>query len=375
MLQLCISQSVSTTPYTFKSTGIRVFTIEEALFHAYHYWRESVDEFLCDEIMAWVSGLRHYHLLSKLTDIKTQEPLSRRLLAFLSIIEYFSPAELTKLKAELMHWEHRVEWEKLKDRADHLISKGEPIKALPLYRRALKYEQNAALLNNMAIANMKLANYKEAVVLLEKALKLQPNNINIALHYAEAAILNGDYESVNATLAKVTATGKADSESFIDIEVLSLRGLLAYHQKDYPAALDYFTKAGDTNMIASTYQQMRQYDKALAALGPTDHARKAEIYASYSHSHINEAISHLKEAIAKAPPGDALLWTKLAENYRKNHDWQRANEAISHALPSRNPVVLLENARIKKGLGRMRDYQAGLNNVLSALKERYRESE
>jgi len=372
MLQLCISQSVSTTPYTFKGTGIRVYTLEEALYHTYHYWRESVEEFLCDEIMTWVSDLGHYHLLSRLTEIKTQDPLSRRMLAFLSIIEYFNPAELAKLKSELTLWEHRLEWEKLKDRADHLVSQGEPIKALPLYRRALMYEQNAALLNNIAIANMKLANFKEAVVLLEKARKLQPNNMNITLHYIEAAILSEDYESAKATLDEVESQ---DTKLSLDTKVLSLRGLLAYHQKNYTTALDYFTKAGDTNMISDTYQQMRQYDDALAALGPSDHSQKAEIYASYGQHHIPQAISHLKQAIAQAPPGDALLWTKLAKYYRKNHDWQRANEAISHALPTRNPIILLENARIKKGLGRMRDYQAGLSNVLLALKERYRESE
>ena len=76
----------------------------------------------------------------------------------------------------------------------------------------------------------------------------------------------------------------------------------------------------------------------------------------------------MKEAIAQNPE-NANLWTKLARLYRQDYDNPRANEAIQNALPSQTSAALLENARIKKGLGRMREYQAGLSEVVKRLSE------
>jgi len=417
MLQLCTSQNITSTPYTFRGTGIRVYSLEEALYHAYHYWRDSVDEFLSENLTAWIADLGLIHISAKMNEMANIEPLSKRLPAFLGIIEYFSRSELRAIKTDLERWEHRVEWEKLKDRADHLVSKGEPAKALPLYHRALKYEEhenvsanidathsshqglskNAAILNNLAIANMQLANYAEAADLLLKAQVIQPDNIAITLHYTEAAILSGDYESAKIALKRAkdinlhddlllqpasSHTDKPLQSVEIGADILFLHGLAAYQQQDYPAALDYFRQAQSQNpdiahyvhKIADTYVQLHQHDKALAALeqcGP-HHVKMAEIYASYGHAHMPEAIRHLRKAISEPGQNEAAIWTKLAEYYRRDYDWQRANEAITHAIPSKSDAALLENARIKKGLGRMREYRAGISEALKGIKERYR---
>ena len=388
MLQLCISQEITNKPYTFKATGIRVFSIEEALYHAYHYWRESVDEFLSHNLSDWVASLGHSNITAKMKDVTALKPLSKRLLAFLNIIEYFNESELAKLKADLAHWENRVEWEKLKDRADNLESRGEPAKALPLYGRALSYEENIPLLNNMAIANMQLSNHREAVKLLAKARAAEPENMAINLHYAEAAILNGDYEDAKKALEKVSAyhsNAEKSSSSRETADILYLHGLMAYQQKDYSTALNSFNQAVAQNpneshytyKIADVYMHMRQYDKALDILkqspGGPHHIKMAEVYAAYGHAHMPEAIRHIRQAISQGGPNEAALWTKLAEYYRKDYDCQRADNAITNALPSKSVAALLENARIKKGLGRMREYRAGLSEALKGLKERYRE--
>ena len=382
MLQLCISQNISTTPYTFKSTGIKVYSIEEALYHAYHYWRESVDEFLENDLSAWVAGLGIPHITASMKEIAHLNPISRRLIAFLNIAEYFSEAELTTLKTDLERWEHRVEWEKLKDRADHLVSRGEPARALPMYRRALSYEENPALLNNMAIANMQLSNHKEAVSLLAKAMADPSHNPAIARHYAEALILNGDCEDAKKALQKLSNSRRAGASAppAEAAEINYLHGLMAYQQEDYPTALSHFQKAAHDDpkvyvKMAETYRQMYQYDKALSTLerspGAPHHIEMAEIYAAYGHAHMPNAIHHVRQALAEND--NPTLWAKLAEYYRKDYDHERANEAISRALPSKNPAILLENARIKKALGRTREYRTGLSETLKIIKERYRE--
>jgi len=410
MLQLTVSQQISNTAYTFKGTGIRVYSIEEALYHVYHHWRESAEDFSSAKLISWVDSLGHPRLADKIAGIVGLTSFSRRMVAFLGIIDYFSPEEIAALKADLESWEHRVEWERLKDQADHLVTKGEPARALPLYRRALKYDQNVSLLNNMAVACMKLGNHAEAVSLLAKAYASQPSDTKLCLHYAEAAILNGDYDTGIGLLMPVKSTPEA----------MFLQGLAAYRQEDYPAALSLFTKAADTvglynrciHKIADTYMQMRQYDKALASLDasiPDYHVKAAEIYAAQGHAYMPQAIDHIRQAL-KLPglPGqgptpdqtpdqtvpltqtghthtghpstatnqdEAALWTTLARHYRNDYDIQRASEAIANALPSENPLTLLENARINKSKGRMRDYRSGLSDVLKLVKEQYRNQE
>ena len=401
MLQLCLSQNITETPYTFKATGIRVYSIEEALYHAYHYWRESIDELQQDNLSTWIESQGITKITVKMKALATITPQSKRLLSFLSITEYFTPQELTALKADLERWEHRVEWEKLKDRADNLVSRGEPAKALPLYRRALSYGENPALLNNMATANMQLSNHKEAVNLLSKAHAAQPESTAIAQHYAEALILSGNYEEAKKALQKATRLSyknTADSYTPPDetaagsykphgetADIQYLHGLMAYSQKDYPTALTHFQKAMNlnpenplyTHKTAETHQQLNQYDKALATLekSPTapHHEKLAEIYAAYGHAYMPQAINHLRLAISQGNRDNTALWTKLAQYYRKDYDNERANEAIAHALPSKSVAALLENARIKKGLGRMREHRMGLSEALKGLVERYRE--
>jgi len=381
MLQLCLSQKISETPYTFKATGIRVYSIEEALYHAYHYWRESIDELQSESLTTWVASLGLTQITAKMKALPAITPVSKRLLAFLGITEYFSPPELTALKADLERWEHRVEWEKLKDRADHLVYRGEPAKAMPLYRRALSYEENPSLLNNMAIANMQLSNHQEAVKLLAKAITAQPGIAALMLNYAEALILSGNYEDAKKALEKASASSPNGETA----DIQYLQGLMAYQQEDYQLALSHFQKAVANNpeihiythKLADTYRQMHQYDKAIAALEQSPaaphHLKMAEIYATYGHSHMPEAISHIRKAISEGGRNSAALWTKLAEHYRKDYDNERANEAISNAMPSKSVATLLENARIKKGLGRMREYRAGLSEAVKGLAESYRE--
>jgi len=428
MLQLCTSQQISNTPYTFRATGIRVYSIEEALYHTYHHWRESVEDVASAKITAWVANLGHFQLAEKIKGLASLEPFSKRMLAFLSIIEYFDNAELAGIKSDLESWEHRVEWERLKDRADHLVAKGEPAKALPLYRQASKYEENsqgnAQLINNMAIAHMLLGNYKDAVKLLAKAHASQPENHAISLHYAEAAILSGEYD---------TAKGILQNSHPATPDVLFLHGLMAYQQGDYHEAIAWLEKAASAGlapvkpvtrsieppgqprkmregaadlkancymntpqaryikMIADAYVQLGHYEKALASLDQSAadyHVKAAEIYAVQGHSHMPEAIHHMRKALEDAGTinsdvhasqdceSQAALWTKLARYYRLDYDWQRAGEAIANALIADsnvplNATIQLENARIKKGLGRMRDYRAGLSEVLMGLKDKY----
>ena len=382
-LQFCVSQQTNTTPFEFKTTGISVYSFEEAMYHVFHHWRESADEFLSEKMLAWVAELGHSYLATKMKELR-KEQFAAKILNFLKLVDYFSVKELAVLEASLEKWEMRREWEQLKERGDHFARRNEPAKAIPLYRRALQYEENASILNNLAIQYMQISQAHEGLTCLTRALTLEPENYSVLLNYAEAAILSGNYKKAEKAMKKaaVKNTNCAD--------IAFLMGLMSFQKKEYPTALAYFEKAMETDKsilfyalkAADVHLQMRQYEKALGILQKTAtngtasdaayYAKEAEIYAAWGD--ISRAIKSMKSAVLLKP--DANSCAKLAAYYRKDYDMENAEAAIKRAiaLSSENNISRLENARIKKGLGRTREYQTSLNEILKSFKSDYRKN-
>ncbi|MCL2372370.1 MAG: tetratricopeptide repeat protein [Defluviitaleaceae bacterium] len=382
MLQLCVSQKINKTPFLFKSTGIKVYSFEEAIYHVFHNWRESVDDFLSDGMIKWVGEIGHSLLASKMKELRTKEPFSTRLLGFLGLVEYFHPTEISALTPNLEAWELRREWEKLKERADSLVNRGEPDKAITLYQRALKYEENPALLNNMGVAYLQTSAPNKAMRQLARAMSIDPKNLEIQLHYIEAAILSRNYEPAK----KAIASAKAKAPELADIPFFE--GLIAYQQKSYVEAITQMGRAIELDpslplyvyKLADVYIATRQFERAietLQAASPKDagfFAKEAELYASSGD--IPAAIKSMEKAVEFSPAPNATLLANLASLHRQNYDLAQAEATIKQALETAadNEHVQLENARIKRGLGRTREYQAALGDVILNFKKKYREN-
>jgi tetratricopeptide (TPR) repeat protein len=377
-LQLCVSQQKNKKPYAFKTTGIRVYTFEEVLYHVYHHWRESVDEFLSEEMIVWVAELGHSYLSAKMRELTKKEPFTAKILDFLGLIDYFAEKEIKALQTTLQKWEQRRDWEQLKERADHFANRKEPAKAIPLYKRALQFDENAQILNNLGIQYMQIASTSEALSCITRALSLEPANFDILLHYIEAAILNGSYEKA------AKAIKKAYDQDPNCPDIAFMLGLMSYQQKDYPTALTYFEKAMETDKTVAHYAhkavdlhlQMRQYEQALTTLerlthhDAAFHAKKAEIYAAWGDN--SRAIKSMTTAAAIEP--EAINYAKLAAYHRQDYEPRHAETAITKALAiaPENNIARMEDARIKKSLGRTREYQATLTEVLKSFKDNYR---
>ena len=377
-LQFCVSQKHNTAPYTFKTTGIRVYTFEEVLYHVFHHWRESVDEFLSENLIAWVAELGHSYFATRMKELTRTEPFTEKILNFLRLADYLGEDELSDLRATLEKWELRREWEQLKERGDFFARRNEPEKAIPLYKRALQYDENAPLLNNLGIQYLRINATKEGLSCLTRALSLEPKNFDILLHYIEAAILNSSFDKAAKAIQKAYDINPNHPD------IAFLLGLLSYEQKDFPAALKYFEKAIEADPATTYYThkavdihlQMRQYEKALQTLQKSPlrdtsyHEKEAEIYAAWSD--IPRAIKSMQAALSLNPT--ATQYAKLASYHRQDYDTIRAEAAIQKAL-SLNPgnnIVRLENARIKKGQGRTREHQAALTEILKSFKDNYR---
>ena len=377
MLKLCVAQQLNELPYTFRTTGTRVYTIEEALYHVYHFWRESIDDFVSEPMVTWVAALGHSYIASRMKDIARGTQFKKCIIDFLQVVDYFTAAEIASISQELDEWEMRREWEKLKERADYLVGRGEPLQAIPIYKRALQFEPNIGLLNNISVAHMQLGLYTQAMQYLAQARNVNPGSLELLYHYAEAAMLSGNLESAQAALEEIARVAPNSAE------LLFMCGLYSMQQRDFAQAINYLAQAIEAApkeayyayTLADVYTKTRQYQNAIAAIATTPKDAKyfekeSDIY--FAAGDTTAAIASLLKAMH--PGRDATMWAKLAKLYRSNYDWQNAEESIAHALAIApdNDKVRLENARIKKGLGRMRDFQAELTAVLKNFKDRYR---
>ena len=121
-LYLCASQEENRIAYEFHTTGIKVYSLEEALYHCLHHWRQSMEDFLATPFMQWVESLGLHHMAVKMRDLAVMENASMAFLSFLSLVDYLPRESLADLQKELALWEKRHIWEKLKEQGDFWLS-------------------------------------------------------------------------------------------------------------------------------------------------------------------------------------------------------------------------------------------------------------
>jgi len=384
-LLLCVSQVDNKQPYRFAGTGIQVYSFEEVLYHVYHYWKQSIDEITAPALIAWIHDILGLNLLAaKLSDIADIEDFSRRMLAFLSITPYFSEAELDALKPQFELWEKRLEWETYKERADDLMMRGEPDRAVPLYRYALAFDKNIVVLNNLGIAYMQIEAFAEACTYLEQALEIDENNWELLLHYAEALIYAERLDEAKAQLKKAAKL----SPEIANGDLLYLQGELMLRKGKQNEAIALMEQAIAITpeeqyvfSLADIYASRRQFEKALDIM--TSHLTKAEGNIIYYmkeaelyrlSDNLPRAIAAVQKALSIRPDNVDLL-IRLAEYYRLDYNLEGAETAIGRALAadSGNEKARLEYAKIKKGIGDAKLYRNLLKDMLRELRHRYRE--
>ena len=385
MLKLCVAQQKNTIPYVFGQTGQRVFSIEEAQYYVFHNWRLVADDFLCDGFVAWLAGIGLSFFSSKIKGITRQPSFSLRILEFLGLTDFFEDDELSVLKSQLDKWEARQDYEKLKERADYFTLRGEPIKAIPLYRQAIALEESESLLNNLGVALMQMQNHNEAAITFYRARSFSPTSFDVQVGLIESLIRSGSTNEARIELESLIKA-KSNSESVADIAYL--RGLLAWNEKRHLDCLSLLKKACElkpessffVSEVANKLTAMRQFESAINFLesSPIKDSHFYETQASIfkAAKDFPSAIKAIRKAIELFEGKSAVLHTKLAGFYRQDYNLSQAEKSVLLALEAdpENELAKLELARIKKAQGRIRDYQAGLNDVLGGFKKRYREN-
>ncbi|MDR2939952.1 MAG: tetratricopeptide repeat protein [Clostridiales bacterium] len=372
---ICLTQNEIEVPYKFKLTDINVYSFEEALYHFYHYWKQSTEDFLSDDFILWVKrDLNQEYIASKISSLRMSDKFSDKYLKFVTIIDYFSEQELYALKNDLEDWEKRMVWEQLKAQADSLVNIGEYIKAANIYLSAIKLNPNADIYNNLGIAYNKTGDYKNAYRVLMEAYQLDPGNQTIIFNLAEASILRGNFDNAEIMLSKVS--GQENKYYLLGLFYMEKNGL--------ELARDYFLKAYNLNKddfylykIIDICLSQKHYDDAAKNLNQVKN-KNQDFYLKQSEicfmkNNVKEGIKTLSGAVEKYP-SDIELWAALAKYYRLDNDFESASIAIEKAR-SINPNSIraeFEHANIKKSQGKIKDFQSALHNILEFLKKIYR---
>lgn len=368
-LYLC-SDNSQVISYKFKATGIEVFSYEEALYHCYNYWKDSLHDFEENEIFEWIKSELN------ISFEKNDKP-SYNLLNFISSSSYFTNEEFSLLKEELDIWENRSAYEKLKEDADEFYLHENFRKAIKRYKLAYKTAEPANICkldNNIGLSYLRLSMYDEACIYLSKAYDADSSNETIKYNYIEALIFNEKYEKAKELLQNIDKYHLCYFSSEICLK-----------QSNFRKAVDYLEEARelDDNLniilkLCDTYYKQRRYDKMSRLLNeiksnePEVLIMKSKIYAASGN--YNAAIRFLENILYQYPK-KRYLWIEISRYYRLDYNLEKAEESVLKAIiPNEyNDKAEFELAKVHKAKGDIKEYQKILSKILHNFKKRYRE--
>ncbi|MCL2415839.1 MAG: tetratricopeptide repeat protein [Defluviitaleaceae bacterium] len=393
-LVLCANQEKNNKPYEFKMTKIKVYSLEEAQYHCFHYWKQSLGEFHEEEFIAWIQSTLGLPKLpaAELKKIEQDNDAGtyQKLSAFLSMADYFPylPRNegLSKLKTEIDLWESRQKWEMFKERGDYwAMNNGDFERGLVFYNQGLAFEENIPLLNNAGVAQLKLGRFAEAAEFFKRARHLEPQNINLRLNMIEALIFDENHDQALALIQETSALISDVPDSPENAELMYFLAELDFGAKNYSGAIKRLNRALEMHYesayiyrLCDCYVKTRLYDKALSALESVRLKdaeflqKQADILATAKN--FPQAVKCIERALVYDSE-NIRLWTLLAQYSRQDYNIEKASGAILKAISidPDNPKALLEQARIRKAQGRTRNYQSILGKVLLGFKRSYRD--
>ena len=379
---MCLTQQEVKKPYTFKKTGVNVYSLEEALYYTYTNWQQN--DFVSPAFERWVEGvLRLPDIATKIKEAVSLEDYSQRLFAFLSVTPYIDPTKIDKMKPSVQEWEQNNTGAHLKEEGDMHLNDS-PALATELYKKALAKEEDPQTYNNLAISYMYTNMYDKALEAFYKAYNLDKDNLDILFNYSLSLVETGDADLAFKYIRKAKSINKENSYVYF------LYGKAYYKTRNINKAIENYEKAiGMEDSIAEkseysyalakAYMTARRYSEAKETIEQI----KEKDYTYYtSLAEISErsedypgAIKAMQKVLELGYKNPNTL-AKLASYHRQNYDLDSAKSAIDTALHlnASNKLAILEDAKIKKAAGKLRDYQKTMERILTEAKDNYRES-
>jgi tetratricopeptide (TPR) repeat protein len=357
-LLLCLNQE-TTTGYKFRDTGITVYSFEEALYHFFHYWKESREDFLSEEFAYWVkNALNLREIAESLEDLKSISSFTERYISFLLTVEYFEPEELLPLQRRLEEVESKFQADNFKREGDERFLQRRFSMAAACYERSISIEKTEAALNNLGLSYLNQKKYPQAVQYLSEAYA-ERNSNEVLYNYIEALVLNKEY-------AKALALSSRALESSEKYAALSK---IFAGEKNYAKAVEALNIAykfsADDEHIYALMDLYRESGDAQAAIKAAERVKlKGEKY--------NVKLSELGVFPKSEEDLNADIHLNKAKFLREQDNYGAALAVIDRIDDPSNVKAELERALIFKLQGRLKDYQLELKNLLTRALRDYR---
>jgi len=380
-IRLSLNQNEIEHGYKFAGTQITVYSFEEALYHYYHYWRESQSDLLSSKFINWVvNSLDLPEISEEIKELREMQGLSKRYVKALSVTDYFSSEELRVLESEISMHESDLIAKDFKARGDIEFENGDIVKAIYFYEQSLMNDRDVKVYNNIGLAHAKLGSYSTAGEYYKKAFELDNKSKDIIFNYAEVLILMGDFQNA-MILANALPSGE---------DKFYLEGKIHLHNDGPMKAINSFGNAHKLTdddfylyQIIDIYRRSKVYAMAMQYLDKIKN--KNHKYLNILTSVLTESegieatIRYIESGIVKNPE-DTTLLIELAKYYRLNKQYDKSeatiNKVFSMGMSGENTLLLeeslLEKALINKEQGKLQDYQIVLKYILSHLTNEYR---
>lgn len=370
------SENFSEKPYIFSLTNIKVYSIEEALWHIFNYLRESLEIFEDNAFFEW---LRDGLGLTKELDILNNANIKdndEKLIDFLSQFEYLNKDEIEDIKKRLYSFANIGNFEKQKEIGDKLYKAKKYQQAVDAYSKALEMDLSKEYIikNNIGLCCMQCGDYESAVAFFEQAYEKNNNSV-IMLNLAEGYILCSYTEKAEELLSLYKGEDL--------FRVTYLKGMIALGKGEYNNSVEILKSAVDIKedvslilKISDIFIKQRRFDDAVNFLNEYNiidaeiYIRLSEIYCAQRNYSAaikitQRGLIHFRDSIE--------LWIMLAKCYRLDLDFVKADGAVCKALSLNNDSeeANLELARLRKSQGKTSLYQSSINNCLNIIKNKY----
>ena len=278
------SENFSNIPYIFSATNIRVYSIEEAIWHIFNYLKESLEIFDDDSFLNWLRDKLGLYEEAKILEGDSDDGNEKKLIDFLRKFSYLNEYEIEEVKKKFSEFSNLGEYEKNKEKGDKLYRAGKYQKAVYAYSNALKFDINkeSVIKNNIGLCCMQCGDYENAASFFEQAYSIDKNPI-ILLNYVECCIFLNYIDRAEYLLGLYDG-----NDSF---SMLYLKGLIALKKREYKKSIETLKLAIDIKKDASAilkisdiFIKQRQFENAVKFLeeckisSPVIFKRLSEIY-------------------------------------------------------------------------------------------------
>lgn len=365
-------------PFEFNSTNIRVYSIEELVYHTKKYpVKTKYDIEHSNSFGAW---------LYNVVDSEYIENSNNSIYSILLYNGYTSKDEILKTNDILENSSKINEVELIKNEANNLLKNKKYKKAYSKYREIVNIANTVDVYNNLAISCINLSLYSDAIEYFEKGLRLcdevqkKAVYINIIKLYLYKEMYD-DAEKYIIEFEKNINDSENSELLLCKAQLYNNKGEIAESIRLYEKSIDILASEKSINKYVKAMINARKYDDAIKyinTLNVIDYVKKINIAkVEESNENIPEAIKILESIDDDKLKNEQKIYvyTCLSRLYSKNIEHSKSIEYVKKAQNIRNSNnnigLLVQIANINNIQGNRDVYEHTIDKILNIYKKKY----